>query len=134
MPKKPQTVAQILRQLVKADRSINYVHRQTGVGLVSLRDAVDLDTPAGRLMSHVLASVAAYETEVRNERVRAGIAAARAAGKRWGGSKRGCRLSVTEEQVATIRRLARQGEKKTTIARTVGLSRGTIYRILRDAA
>jgi len=31
------------------------------VGLVSLRDGLDLNTPAGRLMAHVLASVAAYE-------------------------------------------------------------------------
>src|SRR5262249_15809405 len=50
------------------------------IGLVSLRDGLDLNTPAGRLMAHVLASVAAYETEVRFERQTAGIAAARAAG------------------------------------------------------
>ena len=35
---------------------------------------------AGRLIANVLASVAAYETEVRGERVRAGQEAARAAG------------------------------------------------------
>jgi DNA invertase Pin-like site-specific DNA recombinase len=39
------------------------------VGLVSLREGLDLSTPAGRLMAHVLASVAQYETEVRAERV-----------------------------------------------------------------
>jgi DNA invertase Pin-like site-specific DNA recombinase len=38
------------------------------VNLVSLRDGLDLSTPAGRLMANVLASVAAYETEVRSER------------------------------------------------------------------
>ena len=47
------------------------------VNLVSLRDGFDLSTPAGRLMANVLASVAAYETEVRAERVIAGQAAAR---------------------------------------------------------
>src|SRR5689334_9756488 len=61
--------------------------RERNVGLVSLKDGLDLSTPAGRLMANVLASVAAYETEVRAERVLAGQAAARAAGKRWGGSK-----------------------------------------------
>ena len=35
------------------------------VNLVSLKDGLDLATPAGRLMANVLASVAAYETEVR---------------------------------------------------------------------
>lgn len=45
-----------------------------GVGFVSLREGFDLSTPAGRLMAGVLASVAAYETEVRKERQLAGIA------------------------------------------------------------
>ena len=37
--------------------------------LVSLKDGLDLATAAGRLMANVLASVAAYETEVRAERI-----------------------------------------------------------------
>jgi hypothetical protein len=35
------------------------------VTLISLKDGIDLLTPAGRLMANVLASVAAYETEIR---------------------------------------------------------------------
>jgi len=46
------------------------------VRLVSLMDSIDLGTPSGRLIANVLASVAAYETEVRGERVRAGQQAA----------------------------------------------------------
>ena len=61
-------------------------HRK--IGFESIRDGVNLATPAGRLMANVRASVAAYENEVRSERVLAGRAAARAAGKTWGGSKR----------------------------------------------
>ena len=68
---------------------------------------LDLATPAGRLMANVLASVAQYETEVRAERVLAGQAAARAAGKTWGGSKAGRLLKVTEEQIAVVGRNAR---------------------------
>jgi len=78
--------------------------RAKSVGLVSLRDGLDLATPAGRLMANVLASVAAYETEVRAERVLAGQAAARAAGKKWGGSVKGRRLKVTKEQLTVIQR------------------------------
>ena len=59
------------------------------VRLVSLTDSIDLGTASGRLMANVLASVAAYETEMRGDRVRAGQQAARAAGKTWGGSKKG---------------------------------------------
>jgi len=50
------------------------------VGLFSLRDCLDITTPAGRLMANVLASVASYENEVRAERVLAGQAAAREQG------------------------------------------------------
>ena len=51
--------------------------RSREVNLVSLKDGLDLATPAGRLMANFLASVAAFETEVRAERVMAGLAAAR---------------------------------------------------------
>jgi DNA invertase Pin-like site-specific DNA recombinase len=100
------------------------------VNLVSLRDGIDLNTAAGRLMAHVLASVAQYETEVRAERVRAGQAVARAKGKTWGGSKKGRRLKVTDEQVQTVRRMAREGQKVAAMARATGLTRPTVYAYL----
>jgi DNA invertase Pin-like site-specific DNA recombinase len=104
--------------------------RRRGVGLFSLRDSLDLETPAGRLMANVLASVAAYETEVRRERQQAGIEAAKASGKRWGGSAKGRLLKVTEEQVTAVKRLHSEKAGIAAIARTVGLSRPTIYRLL----
>jgi DNA invertase Pin-like site-specific DNA recombinase len=82
------------------------------------------------VMANVLASVAAYETEVRAERVLAGQAAARAAGKRWGGSKKGRRLKVTDEQLAIVQRMRSEGRKIAGIARATGLSRPTIYRLI----
>jgi len=77
-----------------------------------------------------LASVAAFETEVRAERVLAGQAVARAKGKKWGGSKKGRRVKVTDEQVATIKRMSREGESITAIARATGLTRPTVYAYL----
>ena len=100
------------------------------VGLVSLREGLDLSTPAGRLMAHVLASVAQYETEIRGERVRAGQAVARAQGKTWGGSKKGRRVKVTDLQIKTIHTLREAGEPIAAIARTLGLSRPTVYSVL----
>jgi DNA invertase Pin-like site-specific DNA recombinase len=101
------------------------------VNLVSLKDGLDLSTPAGRLMANVLASVAAYETEVRAERIRAGQEVARAAGQHLG-RPAGIRtpIKVTREQDALVRRMKADGEKVTSIARTTGLSRITVYRIL----
>lgn len=100
------------------------------VGLVSVRDGLDLSTPAGRLLANMLASVAAYENEVRAERILAGQLAARAAGKTWGGSKPGRRLKVTDEQVETVRRLRGEDQPIAGIARATGLSRPTVYAIL----
>lgn len=100
------------------------------IGLVSLREGIDLDTAAGRMMANVIASVAQYETEVRSERQRAGIEAARAAGKAWGGRKAGTRVRLTLEKERTIKRLHAAGESIAAIARTVELSRPTVYAAL----
>ncbi len=102
------------------------------VGLVSLREGLDLSTPAGRLMAHVLASVAQYENELRSERVRAGQAVARANGKRWGGSKKGRRVKVTPQQARIVRQMKQEGESVAVIAKAVALSRPTVYSVLRD--
>jgi len=101
------------------------------VGLVSIKDGLDLATPAGRLIANVLASVAAYENEVRAERVVAGQEVARAAGKKWGGSKKGRRLVVSDEQAQVAYRLNREGVPVAAIARATGLSRPTVYSLLR---
>src|ERR1035437_4980329 len=55
-----------------------------GVGFVSLTEALDLTTPAGRAMAGMLAVVAEFEHEILRERVRAGLAQARQNGKRLG--------------------------------------------------
>lgn len=101
------------------------------VGLFSLKDSLDLSTAAGRLMANVLASVAAYETEVRSERVRAGIDAARVDGKRWGGRREGSRNRTTAEKAAAVRKLHAAGETIAAIARATGLSRPTVYSLLK---
>lgn len=104
--------------------------QRRGVGFESLRDKIDLSTPAGRLMANVLASVAAYENEVRSERIVAGQAVAKSRGKRWGGSVKGRRIKVTDEQLATVRRMQAEGETKAAMARATGLSRPTVYTLL----
>jgi hypothetical protein len=50
-------------------------HKPTTFPSLLLKDGIDLSTPAGRLIANVLASVAAYETEVKVERIAAGKAA-----------------------------------------------------------
>ena len=100
------------------------------VNLVSLKDGIDLSTPAGRMMANVLASVAQYETEVRAERVLAGQAAARAEGKTWGGRKPGTRVRLTEEKERMIKSMKKAGESIAAIARATELNRKTVYAAL----
>jgi DNA invertase Pin-like site-specific DNA recombinase len=55
-----------------------------GVGFVSLTEALDLTTPAGRAMAGLLAVFAELEREILRERIRAGLAHARLNGKPHG--------------------------------------------------
>jgi DNA invertase Pin-like site-specific DNA recombinase len=104
--------------------------QQLGVGFVSLREGFDLGTRAGRLMAGVLASVAAYETEVRKERQLAGIAKAKAEGKTWGGRRPGTRIKLTVEKEMLIHQLHVEGKPVAAIARMVGLTRKTVYKAI----
>jgi DNA invertase Pin-like site-specific DNA recombinase len=100
------------------------------VDLVSLKDGFSLSSPAGRLHVRILASVAEYETEIRAERVHAGQEVARRKGKTWGGSEKGWRWRVTDEQVTAILEMKMAAIPNAKIARITGLSRPTIYRVL----
>ena len=74
-----------------------------GVGFVSLNEALDLTTPAGRAMAGLLAVFAAFEREILGERTRAGLAEARLNGQTSGpaGNRRCTRCGNRE--VASLR-------------------------------
>jgi DNA invertase Pin-like site-specific DNA recombinase len=103
---------------------------ELGVDLVSIRDGFTLKTAAGRMLANILASVAQFETEMRAERVEAGIKAARLAGKKWGGSVKGRRIKLTPRLEREVLDLFLKGTKVTAIAKLTGLSRPTIYKVI----
>lgn len=103
------------------------------VAFTSVREGIDLETPAGRMLGGILSSVAAYEREVLRERQAAGIAAAKAAGKRWGGRRTGERWKVTPELERQAHQLRAQREPVAAIARALHLARGTVYAILGES-
>jgi DNA invertase Pin-like site-specific DNA recombinase len=107
---------------------------QRKVNLISLRDGLDLSTPAGRLMANVLASVAAYETEVRSERQLAGIAAAKAKGVKFGRPPGTKKSRIPDAKRAAIIEQKAADWKISDIARAVGLARKTVYVVLKEAA
>jgi DNA invertase Pin-like site-specific DNA recombinase len=95
-----------------------------GVGFVSLTEALDLTTPAGRAMAALLAVFAEFEREILRERVRAGLAHARQNGQRLG------RPMTAGLHVAEIRKLHRAGVAKAEIARRLNIGRTSVRRIL----
>lgn len=100
---------------------------EQGVAFFSLRDGFDARSATGRLLRTILAGFAEYEREVISERIRAGIAKAKAAGRRWGGRKPGARTVLTQGTLRTIGILVREGMAKVEIARQLGVSRSTVY-------
>src|SRR4030088_1708379 len=82
-----------------------------GVGFVSLTEALDLTTPAGRAMAGLLAVFAAFEREILGERTRAGLAHARQNGKRLG------RPMTAGLRAGEIRKLHGTGISKSEIGR-----------------
>jgi putative DNA-invertase from lambdoid prophage Rac len=95
-----------------------------GVGFVSLTEALDLTTPAGRAMAGLLAIFAEFEREILRERTRAGLAQARQNGKRLG------RPITAGLHSAEIRKLYRAGIAKAEIARRLQIGRTSVRRIL----
>jgi putative DNA-invertase from lambdoid prophage Rac len=95
-----------------------------GVRFVSLTEALDLTTPAGRAMAGLLAIFAEFEREVLRERTRAGLAHARESGKRLG------RPETAARHAAEIRKLHRAGISKSEIARRLQIGRTSVRRIL----
>lgn len=95
-----------------------------GVGFVSLTEALDLTTPAGRALAGLLAVFAEFEREILQERVRAGLAHARQNGKRLG------RPPTAVLHADQIRKLRRSGLSKSAVARRLHIGRTSVRRIL----
>lgn len=95
-----------------------------GVGFISLTEALDLTTPAGRAMAGLLAIFSEFERDILRERTRAALAEARQNGKRLG------RPITAAIHAAEIRKLHRAGVSKSEIARRLHIGRTSVRRIL----
>jgi DNA invertase Pin-like site-specific DNA recombinase len=96
-----------------------------GVGLRIIDMGIDTTTPTGKLMLNLIASVAQFEREVMLERQRHGIAKAKAEGKYRG------RARTAQAKSDEVRLFAASGTKPTEIAARVGISRASVYRLLK---
>lgn len=92
-----------------------------GVTFVSLREGIDATTPAGKLQMHILGAIAEFERARIAERVKAGLARAKAQGKRLGRP----RLVVPEDRLRPLR-----GMSVRRAAAALGVSAATAHRWL----
>lgn len=103
--------------------------RQKGAHLQVLDQQMDTSTPTGRLLFNTLAAIAQFETELRAERQREGIAKARAKGVHFGRKK-----VLTDLDVAHICALREQGWSIPRIMERYRIGKTALYRYLAQAA
>jgi DNA invertase Pin-like site-specific DNA recombinase len=111
--------ARSLRQLVNALEEF----RSLGIDFISIHEGVDTSTPNGRLVFGIFASIAEFERDLIRDRVRSGMAAAKAKGKRIGRPK----VAVDTLRIASLRR---EGHSWAEVTRTTGVSKGTAQRAM----
>ncbi len=115
--------ARSLRQLVNALEEF----RSLGIDFISIHEGVDTSTPNGRLVFGIFASIAEFERELIRDRVRSGLAAAKAKGKRLGRP----RAKADARQIASLRG---SGASWRTISRETGVSVRTVRRLAAGVA
>ena len=86
--------------------------RERGVDFRSLTDQIDTSTPTGRFFFNVMGSLAEMERELIAERTRAGLDAARAAGRTGGRPRR-----LTNEKIAAAKQLLQAGQTYRDVGR-----------------
>jgi len=99
--------------------------RALELGFVSVTEAFDTTTPAGRLLLHVVAAMAEFEREVLRERTVAGIAAAKRRGTQLGRPPR-----LDADTLRRARELRRDKLPLRTIATKLRVGLGTLHRAL----
>ena len=104
--------------------------RTQGVGLRSLKEAIDTDSSAGQLVFHIFGALAEFERALIRERTRAGLDAARARGRVGGRRKR-----LDEDQRRHAVELYRSRQRTVReICSLLGISRSTLYAYVEEFA
>ncbi len=99
-----------------------------GVDLYLHQQGVDTSTPAGKALFQMCGVFAEFERSMIQERVKAGLARARAQGKKLGRP----RVAASIERKVRTHRTKGMGIK--AIARKLGIGTGTVQRIVKEAA
>jgi DNA invertase Pin-like site-specific DNA recombinase len=101
--------------------------KEKGVELRVLTMNLDTASPTGKLMLNLLGSIAEFERELMLERQREGIAKAKADGKYKG------RAPTARSRTEEVIRMRSEGTSPAKIVEALGISRASVFRILKDA-
>lgn len=89
----------------------------------------DLNTPQGRLIAHLMASLAEFERDLLRERVRSGVAAAKARGQKFG-RQPGQRIKA-DKLGSKVLQMVSEGYSYRKIAEILNLSKTTVNDIVK---
>lgn len=119
-------LARSLKDLVEVVNEM----QEKGVELRSLQDQIDTTTPHGKFTFHIFAALSEFERDIIRERTKAGLAAARARGRK-GGRPKG--LTKKAQHAAIIAEKLYLEEELTVreICEQLSISKGTFYNYLR---
>ena len=92
-----------------------------GIDFISYQENIDTTTPTGELIFHVMASLAQFESSLISQRVKAGMARAKAQGKHI------ALPPIAKELQEKIIELQREGVSMNKISKTLGIAYGTVY-------
>lgn len=97
-----------------------------GVAFLSLTEAIDTESAAGRLMGHMLGALAEFERALIVERTQVGLKAAKSRGQ-----KLGRRPALSADQRLHARELLNKGDSPTAVAKLLNVCRATLYNSLK---
>lgn len=89
----------------------------TGAGFMSITERIDMSTPVGRLMFHVIAAFAQFESDSTAQRTAAGIKAIQDRGLRYGAKPK-----LSEAKAGKMLAELRAGASKAALGRKYGIS------------
>ena len=91
----------------------------------------ELDSPHGRMMATMLAGIAQFERDLMSERIKSGLAAAKARGKKLG--RQPGQRPKSDRLAPKVMALIAEGRSYRWIARDLGISKNTVLAIAKRA-
>lgn len=121
----------IVWELSRLSRSLSHLvnilkeMNDSGVDLYSVREGIDSSTQMGKTMFGMVGVFSEFELQVRKDRVQRGIDHYRKTHKTWGRKK-----SITDNQIDQVHGLRKSGLSIRKISSEVGISTGSVSKVL----